>query len=168
MDNRQLGMNIAKYRRNLKMTQDQLAEKLSVSPQAVSKWENDVSYPDIELLPKLSDIFGISIDRLFSKEDEPETAYIKPEERKDIDKMLFKINVISHDGDKVKINLPVALLKLLDLSNLDEKDNPIQINGLNLKAVDWQKIFMMIEQGVIGKLVEVESADGDYVEIFVE
>ncbi|HHT44008.1 MAG TPA: helix-turn-helix domain-containing protein [Fastidiosipila sp.] len=168
MDNRQLGNNIAKFRREMKMTQDQLAEMLAVSPQAVSKWENDVSYPDIELLPKLADIFGVTIDRLFSNEQPPETSYMRPEERKDPDKMLFKINVLSRKGDKVKVNLPVALLKVLDLQNMDENDHPIKINGLDLKAVDWQKIFMMIEQGVIGKLIEVESADGDYVEVFVE
>lgn len=168
MDNRQIGGNIAKLRREKKMTQDQLAEMLSVSPQAVSKWENDISYPDIEMLPKLAAIFAVTIDRLFSKEDVPETIYMEPSERKDPDKMLLKINVLSQDGDKVKINLPLSLLKILDFQNMDKDDNALQINGLNLKAVDWQKIFIMIEQGIIGKLIEVESADGDFVEIFVE
>ena len=73
MDNNVIGQNIAKWRRDKGLTQDQLAEQLSVSAQAVSKWENDVSMPDITMLPKLAEIFGVTIDQLFSREPKPET-----------------------------------------------------------------------------------------------
>ena len=53
-----LGKKIAELRRNKGMTQDGLAEMLGVSSQAVSKWENDISCPDIMLLPHISDIFS--------------------------------------------------------------------------------------------------------------
>ncbi len=46
-----LGIRIAEQRRKRDLTQDQLAEKMGVSPQAVSKWENDLCCPDISLLP---------------------------------------------------------------------------------------------------------------------
>ena len=59
-----LGKRIVDNRKRLKLTQDQLAEKLGVTAQAVSKWENDQSCPDITILPKLADIFGISTDEL--------------------------------------------------------------------------------------------------------
>ncbi len=59
-----LGKRIAENRKRLKLTQDQLAEKLGVTAQAVSKWENDQSCPDITTLPKLAEIFGISTDEL--------------------------------------------------------------------------------------------------------
>ncbi|MBQ8953086.1 MAG: helix-turn-helix domain-containing protein [Clostridia bacterium] len=52
-----------RYRRSL--TQEQLAEKLNVSPQAVSKWENAAAMPDIALLPALAEELGVSIDELF-------------------------------------------------------------------------------------------------------
>ena len=70
MDNQVIGNNIAKWRKEKGMTQDQLAEQLSVSAQAVSKWENGVSLPDITLVPKLAEIFQVSIDQLFSREPE--------------------------------------------------------------------------------------------------
>ncbi|HNZ62711.1 MAG TPA: helix-turn-helix transcriptional regulator [Bacillota bacterium] len=168
MDTQQLGNNIAKYRKEKGMTQDKLAEIMSVSPQAVSKWENNISYPDIELLPKLADVFGISIDELFSKSTPPETELVRPEERKDPDKMLLKIRVNSKAGDKVRVNLPLALLKVIDFENMDNKDNVLNINGINLKSIDWNKVMSLIDRGVIGKLVEVESAEGDNVEVFVE
>ena len=60
-----VGYRIKYFRNRSLLTQEQLADKLSVSAQAVSKWENGVSMPDISLLPKLSEIFGVSIDELF-------------------------------------------------------------------------------------------------------
>ena len=47
------------------MTQEQLAEKLGISPQSVSKWENEISMPDIALLPEIAEVFGVSVDELF-------------------------------------------------------------------------------------------------------
>ena len=59
-----LGKRIVHNRKKLGLTQDQLAEKLGVTAQAVSKWENDQSCPDISMLPKLAEIFGVSTDAL--------------------------------------------------------------------------------------------------------
>lgn len=59
-----LGKRIACHRKRLKLTQDQLAEQLGVTAQAVSKWENDLSCPDIGILPRLAAIFDTSIDAL--------------------------------------------------------------------------------------------------------
>ena len=63
-----LGKRIAQNRKNLGLTQDQLAEKLGITAQAVSKWENDQSCPDISVLPKLAEIFGITTDELLGCE----------------------------------------------------------------------------------------------------
>lgn len=59
-----LGKRIVQHRKRLGMTQDALAEKLGVTAQAVSKWENDQSCPDITMLPKLAEIFGTTTDAL--------------------------------------------------------------------------------------------------------
>ena len=66
-----LGKRIQLCRKSLGMTQDQLAEKLGVTPQAVSKWENDQSCPDITMLPKLAEIFGTTTDALLGYQSEP-------------------------------------------------------------------------------------------------
>ena len=60
-----IGNNIKQLRQQKKLTQEQVAEKLGVSYQAVSKWENNANTPDITLLPKIAEIFGVSIDALF-------------------------------------------------------------------------------------------------------
>jgi transcriptional regulator with XRE-family HTH domain len=76
-------------RKRLNLTQDALAEQLGVTAQAVSKWENDLSCPDITMLPKLADIFHISTDELLGRPvtpvhtaevvdaDEPEGIHIQ-------------------------------------------------------------------------------------------
>lgn len=56
--------NIRKYRKEAGLTQEQLAERFSVSFQAVSRWENGTTYPDIELLPSIAEFFGVGIDEL--------------------------------------------------------------------------------------------------------
>lgn len=63
-----LGKRIAQHRKRLGLTQDALAEKLGLTAQAVSKWENDLSCPDITMLPRLAEIFGISTDELLGME----------------------------------------------------------------------------------------------------
>jgi len=70
-----LGKEIARCRKNLGLTQEALAQKLGVTNQAVSKWELDQACPDIQLLPQLADIFGITVDELFGrKADRKETG----------------------------------------------------------------------------------------------
>lgn len=60
--------NIKAYRKEMNLTQEQLAEIMGVTVGAVSKWESGLSNPDIMLLPKLARLFGVSIDVLFSFE----------------------------------------------------------------------------------------------------
>lgn len=62
-----IGNKIAYCRKAMNITQDALAQRLEVSNQAVSKWESDQCCPDIQLLPRLADIFGITIDELFDR-----------------------------------------------------------------------------------------------------
>ena len=61
----ELGKKIRQLRFKAGLTQEQLADRLGIGPQSVSKWENAVSMPDISSLPLLAEIFGISIDELF-------------------------------------------------------------------------------------------------------
>lgn len=70
-----LGENIAYYRRLNAMTQEELAQKLSVSAKAVSKWEQKINSPDITLLPEIANIFNISIDELFGTKVNTEPVF---------------------------------------------------------------------------------------------
>ncbi len=62
--NLKIGENIRKYRRESNLTQQQFAEKLGVTYQSVSRWENGETYPDIELIPSIAEFFNTTIDNL--------------------------------------------------------------------------------------------------------
>ena len=168
-----IGKRISEYRKKKNLKQDELAEMLGVSPQAVSKWENDLSCPDISLLPELSRILGISIDELVQgKKEEPIVTVLPEEERKDIDKMMLRIIVESKNGDHVRVNLPMALVKValetgMTMPKVNAKIND-KLGEDALSGIDFTQILKMVELGAIGNLVEVESGDGDTVKIFVE
>ena len=74
-----LGKKIALYRKKMKYTQAQLGDRLGVSNQAISKWESGASYPDIMLLPKISEVLHVSLDELFGKEKAKVRADAFPE-----------------------------------------------------------------------------------------
>ena len=165
--NTTLGKRIAALRHEKGLKQDELAEKLGVSPQAVSKWENDQTCPDISLLPLLGKVLGISVDELLSgkKEDAPAVRILPEDERKDIKDMMLRIVITSSQGDVVRVNLPLAIIEVA----LDSGMTMSQVSGNEaLKNIDLNRIMALVRQGAIGNLVEVESADGDMVQIFVE
>ena len=141
-----LGKRIAALRRDKGLKQDELAQQLGVTPQAVSKWENDQTCPDITLLPKLAQILGVSVDELLSGKAEPEVPAVRvlpAEQRKDLKDMV-----------------EAAMDMGMDVTQFTGTDA--------LKGIDLGKILDLVRCGSVGNLVEVESAQGDTVRIFVE
>ena len=70
-----IGERIAYYRRLNAMTQEEVAKQLNVSTQAVSKWEQKITSPDIMLLPEIAKLFCISIDELFGMKINTEPVF---------------------------------------------------------------------------------------------
>lgn len=77
-----IGEMIRQYRERKGITQKELAEKLNVTPQAVSRWENGISMPDVYVLPKLADLLHASIDGLLGYHGGNETKICEEELRK--------------------------------------------------------------------------------------
>ena len=155
-------------RTRCKMTQEFVAEALGVSRQAVSKWENDLSCPDITLLPQLARLFGVTTDELLGNQSQPETALLPEERRKPIKDMVLRVIVNSHGGDKVRVNLPMSLVQVGIKMGMQMPEVAGSGAAEAMKSIDIEQIMALVEQGVIGKLVEVESAEGDIVEVYVE
>ena len=130
-----IGKNIADLRKSNGMTQEQLAETLGVSSQTVSKWENEVTMPDIMLLPVIAGCFDITVDELYGGrktiekrqtidyDDIPEMLYdavidltqrgwVDTVEGKDIEAEKEKMKLISLP--KMKLIERLNLLKLSD------------------------------------------------------
>jgi len=160
-----IGSRISKFRKAKGLTQEELASRLGVSSQAVSKWENDASCPDISLLPQLCQVLGITSDELLTGKSS-EVKMVPAEQRKSLEELTLRIYVNSADGDRVKVNLPMSLVKVAMEIGVDLSAN---MGGSEaVKKIDLNKIVELVERGMIGKIVEVESADGDTVEVVVE
>ena len=158
------GQRFARLRKSKGYTQEQIADKVNISYQAVSKWENDISSPDISILGELANILGVTIDELLGRVDPNEVKLVDKTERKDLKNMVLKIIVESNDGDKVNVKLPMLLIKTFLDSGM-----AVPVSGNKaLENIDFKQVFDLVEQGVIGELVNVESSDGGIVRIVVE
>ena len=147
-----IGQNITYFRKQKNLTQEELAEKMSVTPQAVSKWECDTSYPDITVMQTLAKTLGVNVDSLLEGE------WPKPELREAmaeaIDRRIVLIQ-IDTDEAHVTTRFPVNAVKKAIENGVLEK-----IVG---KAVSGHVagMFSMVEEGFVGALVEVDHDDED-------
>ena len=172
--NETLGRRIARLRLEYGMTQERLAMKMGVTAQAVSKWENDLSAPDISLLPELARTLGVTVDELLEgrKSQEIVAAEPAPEPQPEPSRSdesrpkKLHIQVDSSDGDVVNINVPLGMASAV-LGASSKLPGVVNLN-LNDADVDMTLIAEAIKHGEKGTLVEVDSGDGDHVTISLE
>ena len=124
MDQNKSGKFIAKLRKEKNMTQEQLAEKMNVSINAVSKWERGLSFPDVSILKKLCKELGISVEELINgKEDKSEEAkeraIINVVNSKNKEKKKFKIIIIVS-------SILIAIIILASIMLYKNKDDELE------------------------------------------
>lgn len=113
-----IGYKIKELRLGRSMTQEQLADYLSVSAQCISKWENNVTTPDIQMLPIISTFFGVTIDELFNLSDDDYLSRIDAmiENKKLIDSEEFykaeSFLLKKEQGDVANAKYPMMLANL--------------------------------------------------------
>ncbi|HES3340081.1 TPA: helix-turn-helix domain-containing protein [Streptococcus pyogenes] len=98
----EIGQQIIRYRKQQALSQEELAEKVYVSRQSISNWENDKTYPDIHSLLLLSQIFQVSLDQLI---------------KGDIEKMKYTITQVDKKNFKRDTKVMVTLMILLMISS---------------------------------------------------
>ncbi|HEP1529656.1 TPA: helix-turn-helix transcriptional regulator [Streptococcus pyogenes] len=98
----EIGQQIIRYRKQQALSQEKLAEKVYVSRQSISNWENDKTYPDIHSLLLLSQIFQVSLDQLI---------------KGDIEKMKYTITQVDKKNFKRDTRVMVTLMILLMISS---------------------------------------------------
>ena len=158
-----LGQKIAEGRKKCGYTQEEFSELLGVTPQAVSKWENDVSCPDIQLLPKISQLLNISIDELLGNTQK------KPEEPKaktiDTSKLSFTINITKQNQNPVNVSLPLSMVKRF--AKIGNGISGIVGNG-TIDSVKFDEILSLVENGATGEILNVVADDNTNVKISIE
>lgn len=157
-----IGNNIAALRKEKGITQEELAKILGVSAQAVSKWENNSSCPDVALLTDIADYFGVTVDALLrASEDEITSAktesFASAQTQNNFNRSI-NIKIVQQNGKTNNVKIPFKFAKIgLNIGN---------IFGLDKEIAD--KIGALIDGESIGELVDIFTENGEYITITLD
>ena len=176
-----LGSRIAKRRRALNLTQEELSQLLGVTAQAVSKWENDASCPDIMLLPKISQVLDVSIDELMGvktgqqdtepeKEEKAEAENVTEfysgrseyRSKADIGKLKLRIHIVDNKNKPVRIALPMPFV--MRMANMGVKISGV-LGTSAISDSQLEQILELVRNGVAGEIFDFTSDDGTKIKI---
>ncbi len=163
-----LGQKILGLRKSKGFTQEEFAEKLGVTAQAVSKWENDASCPDIMLLPEIAKIFGVSIDELMGVKPaaEPEVEKVTAEKvefepKKDLK---LKIQILSPKRGSRPVNIAVPVNFVAGVAGVGMRISSVLGNEA-LNGVPFDEVINMAKNGISGEILNMTSDDGTIIKI---
>ncbi len=159
-----IGSRIAQGRKSKGYTQEEFSQMLGVTPQAVSKWENDSSCPDIQLLPQIAQILGMTTDEILSgkKAEEPKSA---PKIDVDTSKLKININVVKPNQNPIYVSLPFVMVK--NFAKIGNGISGIVGNG-TIDNVKFDEILTLVENGATGEILNVVAEDNTTVSISIE
>ncbi len=153
-----IGQNIADFRKRRGMTQEELAEKMCVTAQAVSKWERDTSYPDITVLATLANVLDVSVAEIVEGVREIPELHEAPQEEIDRRVILIKVNELETN---VTARFPVTAMK-----KAIENGTMMAIVGKDAFP-QVAVVLEMVDVGLTGPLVTVDDGD-THIKITVE
>ena len=172
----ELGSQIKKYRGELKLSQDALAEKIYVSRQTISNWETEKNYPDVNSLIRMSEVFGVSVDVLLKGDVEEMKKIIKEDDIQEFTKLSWLYTILLF----LMLITPIPLAKFLGFWGMGiwaviEKKKKIHniqtyreisafLEGKTLDEIEaareegkrpYQKVLLGIACGVIALVVSI-------------
>ena len=171
------GDNLRRIRKSKKMSQEQLAEKMNVTRQSVSKWENGESYPEMNNILELCKIFNCKLNDLVladmpdisSLDEEIVMNVVKFNEKKqnEVKTLSNVISLIGKIGAIVlKVAIPFIVLAMIlvpyIVSNIEVKENEISFKSESIKIVDENKIEI---HGVIVGEYDGDLLDNEVIEM---
>ena len=130
MDKQTFGSVIVTLRKKNGLTQMELAEKMGVTDKAVSKWERDLSFPDISSIPKLAEIFHVTVDELMQGKIDAE--------RNKSDNGIYKIAVLALKG--VALAMGIAVTVLSSLKEIST-DSAVSMLGIGLACLAMNQLM---------------------------
>ena len=172
------GDNLKLIRKNKKMSQEQLAEKMNVSRQSVSKWENGEAYPEMNNILELCKIFNCKINDLvhtdmsdinsLDKEIIMNVVKFNDKKQKQVKTLSNVIGLIGKIGGIVlKVAIPFIILAMIlvpyVVNNVEIKDNEITFKTDNIKIIDKNKIE--IHDIIVGEF-DTDMQENEVIEIF--
>ena len=159
-----LSENLKQLRKNKNLTQEDVASELGVSFQAVSRWENELSYPDIELLPRIAALFDVSMDALFDMDSNSEEIKIEKycEESEKLESIEEKISLTKEYIEKIPTNvyLKQRLLVLYTKCGFEfAKSKLVEMRKLCQYVIDHTSENSWIRYNSLNKMISVEDEE---------
>ena len=158
------GKRMSALRRKMGLSQTDLAEKLGVTSQAVSKWENNSSCPDVSLLTVIADYFGVTVDALLRSGAEEITRADTPSTDNNVaavrgGKRNVRIKVTQPNGKETNVKVPFGVVKMgLRVGN---------VFGLQRDAAD--KIGALLDDpAAAADILSIDGENGEHVTISIE
>ena len=147
-----IGEHIAYYRKKAGMTQEQLSEKMGVTAQAVSKWENGLTCPDLNSVARLSEILGVSVEQLIHGDSALPSVKVVETPQVGRRVLCIHVQVKGPATTNVTVRFPVDLiLKAYEMGSLESL--------VGDEAPFVEQAIEMIRQGTVGSLVDVETEE---------
>lgn len=147
-----IGEHIAYYRKKAGMTQEQLSEKMGVTAQAVSKWENGLTCPDLDSVARLSEILGVSVEQLIHGDAAVPSVSVVETPQVGRRVLCIQVQTKTPEVFNVTVRFPVELiLKAYEMGCLESL--------VGDEACFVEQAIEMIRQGAIGSLVDVETEE---------
>ena len=147
-----IGEHIAYYRKKAGMTQEQLSEKMGVTAQAVSKWENGLTCPDLDSVARLSEILGVSVEQLIHGDSALPSVKVVETPQVGRRVLCIHVQVKGPATTNVTVRFPVELvLKAYEMGSLESL--------VGDEAPFVEQAIEMIRQGTVGSLVDVETEE---------
>ena len=155
-----IGNNISALRKKKRITQEELANELGVSAQAVSKWENNSSCPDVSLLTQIADYFNVSVDDLLRAEEGDIVDFSENKDgnvKSNDDKKNIVIKVTQQSGKENIIKVPFKFVKLgLNIGSMFGLDKDISAKIATLAENDMTDI------------VNIDTENGEHIAITLD
>lgn len=158
-----IGSNIAALRKEKGITQEELANALGVSAQAVSKWENNSSCPDVSLLAVIADYFGVTVDALLRSGAEEITRADPPSTDNNVaaahgGKRNVRIKVTQPNGKETNVKVPFGVVKMgLRVGNVFDLQRDVA-----------DKIGALLDDPAAADILSVDGENGEHVTISIE
>ena len=147
-----IGEHIAYYRKKAGMTQEQLSEKMGVTAQAVSKWENGLTCPDLDSVARLSEILGVSVEQLIHGDAAVPSVSVVETPQVGRRVLCIQVQTKTPEVFNVTVRFPVELiLKAYEMGCLESL--------VGDEACFVEQAIEMIRQGTVGSLVDVETEE---------
>ena len=159
-----IGENITALRKENHLTQEQLAEKMNVTSQAVSKWENGLSFPDVETVARLSELFGCTTDKIITGKSPVCVSPADPPGS--LSNRVVHFHFVEYDDDPedneyTDIRIPAEVfIKMQDQGWLDSLfGRKIQENRIGKFFDPSEPVIQLLKEGVVGSVIDIKNDD---------